>query len=59
MLPQYLGQTWVNYGYELLLALYAQMAGFGFAGFLRRFLIVSESSLRQDAENISVSTPQV
>ena len=41
MLPEYLGQTWVKFGYELLLALYAQMAGFGFAGFLRRFLIVS------------------
>ena len=39
MLPEYLGQTWVSYGYELLLAIYAQFAGFGFAGLFRKFLI--------------------
>ncbi len=39
MLPQYLGQTWVTFGYEILLALSVQFFGFGFAGLLRRFVI--------------------
>ena len=38
-MPQYLNQPWVTFGYELLLAIYAQMAGFGFAGLLRRFVV--------------------
>ena len=45
MLPQYLGQTWVSFGYELCLALYAQMAGLGFAGVLRRFLIYPPAAI--------------
>ena len=38
-LPQYLNQTWVNFGYEIVLALAVQFFGFGFAGLLRRFVI--------------------
>jgi hypothetical protein len=38
-LPQYLGQTWVSFGYEIVLALAVQFFGFGFAGLLRRFVI--------------------
>ena len=30
LLPQYLGQTWVTFGYEILLALSVQFFGFGF-----------------------------
>ena len=45
MLPQYLGQTWVNFGYEILLAIYAQMAGIGMAGILRRFLIYPTAAI--------------
>jgi OPT family small oligopeptide transporter len=39
MLPQYLNQTWVTFGYEILLALSTQFFGIGFAGLLRRFVI--------------------
>lgn len=39
LLPQYLDQTWVVYGYEILLAMSVQFLGFGFAGILRRFVI--------------------
>ena len=45
MLPEYLDQTWVTFAYELLLALYAQMAGFGFAGVLRRFIIYPSTAI--------------
>jgi OPT oligopeptide transporter protein len=38
-LPQYLGQTWVKFGYEIILALSVQFFGFGFAGLLRRFVV--------------------
>jgi hypothetical protein len=38
-LPQYLGNTWVTYGYEVVVALSVQYFGFGFAGLLRRFVI--------------------
>jgi len=38
-LPQYLDQTWVTFGYEIVLALSTQFFGFGFAGLLRRFVI--------------------
>jgi OPT family small oligopeptide transporter len=38
-LPQYLGNTWVTFGYEVTLALAVQYFGFGFAGALRRFVI--------------------
>ena len=38
-LPQYLDQTWVSFGYEILLALNVQIMGFGYAGILRRFVI--------------------
>lgn len=36
LLPQYLGQTWVVFGYEILLAISIQMFGFAFAGLMRR-----------------------
>lgn len=39
MLPQYLGQTWVTFPYEILLALSVQFFGFGVAGLLRRFVV--------------------
>ncbi|KAL1407975.1 oligopeptide transporter 6 [Vanrija albida] len=45
LLPQYLNQTWVSYGYEILLALSTQFFGFGFAGLLRRFVIYPPSAL--------------
>jgi hypothetical protein len=38
-LPQYLGQSWVSFRYEFLLALSTQFFGLGFAGLLRRFVI--------------------
>ena len=38
-LPQYLGQDWVSFGYEIVLALAVQFFGIGFAGLLRRFVI--------------------
>jgi OPT family small oligopeptide transporter len=38
-LPQYLDNTWVTFGYEILLSLAIQFFGFGYAGVLRRFVI--------------------
>lgn len=38
-LPQYLGHTWVRFGYEICLALSTQLFGLGYAGILRRFVI--------------------
>ncbi|CAJ2514138.1 Uu.00g022570.m01.CDS01 [Anthostomella pinea] len=38
-LPQYFGNTWVTFGYEIVLALSVQFFGLGFAGLLRRFVI--------------------
>ena len=36
---QYLGETWVTFGYQIVLALSCQLFGFGFAGVLRRFVV--------------------
>lgn len=33
------GNKWVDFGYQVLLALCTQFLGFGFAGFLRRFVV--------------------
>lgn len=38
-LPQYLGNAWVTFGYEIVLALSVNFFGMGFAGLLRRFVI--------------------
>ena len=38
-LPQYLKQDWVDFSYEILLALAVEFLGFGFAGLLRRFVV--------------------
>ncbi|KAL8377276.1 hypothetical protein RB595_008115 [Gaeumannomyces hyphopodioides] len=38
-LPQYLGNTWVAFPYEITLALATQFFGLGFAGLLRRFVV--------------------
>ena len=44
-LPIYLPQTWMNYGYELLLALSTRLCGYGFAGMLRRFVIYPPAAI--------------
>jgi hypothetical protein len=44
-LPQYLGNDWVTFGYEVVLALSTQFFGFGFAGLLRRFVIYPSTAL--------------
>ena len=44
-LPQYLGQSWVSFGYEIVLALAIQFFGFGFAGLLRRFVVFPETAI--------------
>ncbi|KAH9904900.1 oligopeptide transporter 2 [Xylariomycetidae sp. FL2044] len=38
-LPQYLGNTWVTFGYEIVLALSVNFFSMGFAGLLRRFVL--------------------
>lgn len=38
-LPRFYNNTWVDFGYELLLTLSTQFMGFGFAGFVRRFAV--------------------
>ncbi|KAK8075563.1 hypothetical protein PG997_010226 [Apiospora hydei] len=44
-LPQYLGNTWVTFSYEIVLALSVNFFGMGFAGLLRRFVIYPISCL--------------
>jgi len=44
-LPQYLGNTWVTFSYEIVLALATQLFGLGFAGLLRRFVVYPVSAL--------------
>ncbi|KAK8116350.1 hypothetical protein PG984_012852 [Apiospora sp. TS-2023a] len=44
-LPQYLGNTWVTFGYEIVLALSVNFFGMGFAGLLRHFVIYPISCL--------------
>ncbi|KAK7987242.1 oligopeptide transporter 2 [Apiospora saccharicola] len=44
-LPQYLGNAWVTFGYEIVLALSVNFFGMGFAGLLRRFVIYPISCL--------------
>ncbi|KAK8061787.1 oligopeptide transporter [Apiospora phragmitis] len=44
-LPQYLGNTWVTFSYEIVLALSVNFFGMGFAGLLRRFVIYPVSCL--------------
>ncbi|KAJ8604187.1 hypothetical protein MRB53_041900 [Persea americana] len=44
-LPQYLNQGWVDFGYEICLALATQLLGIGFAGVLRRFVIYPATSI--------------
>ncbi|KAK8132393.1 OPT-domain-containing protein [Apiospora kogelbergensis] len=42
---QYLGNTWVTFSYEIVLALSVNFFGMGFAGLLRRFVIYPISCL--------------
>ncbi|KAK7738441.1 oligopeptide transporter 6 [Diatrype stigma] len=44
-LPQYLGNSWVTFGYEITLALSVQLLGIGFAGLLRRFVVYPATAL--------------
>ena len=44
-LPQYLGQDWVTFGYEVVLALSSKFLGFGFAGVVRRFVVYPIDSI--------------
>lgn len=44
-LPQYLGQKWVKFGYEICLALSTQLFGVGYAGVLRRFVIYPQEAI--------------
>ena len=44
-LPSYLQQPWINYGYEVLLALSTRLCGYGFAGLLRRFVIYPQTAV--------------
>jgi hypothetical protein len=37
--PIYYGQTFVTFGYQLMLTLFVQLMGMGFAGYLRRFSV--------------------
>jgi hypothetical protein len=37
--PVYYGETFVTFGYQLLLTLFVQLMGMGFAGYLRRFSV--------------------
>ncbi|CAN3375439.1 hypothetical protein DIURU_002367 [Diutina rugosa] len=38
-MPAFYGQTWVTFGYEVLIMLSSQFMGFGFAGLLRKFVV--------------------
>lgn len=44
-LPQYLGNTWVTFGYEIIMAMSTQFVGLGFAGLLRRFVIYPSTAI--------------
>lgn len=37
--PVYYGETFVTFGYQLMLTLFVQLMGMGFAGYLRRFSV--------------------
>ncbi|KAI1081027.1 OPT oligopeptide transporter protein-domain-containing protein [Whalleya microplaca] len=43
--PVYYGQTFVNFGYQLMLTLFVQLMGMGFAGYLRRFSVYPVKAL--------------
>ncbi|KAI1333731.1 OPT oligopeptide transporter protein-domain-containing protein [Xylariaceae sp. FL0016] len=43
--PVYYGQTYVNFGYQLMLTLFVQLMGMGFAGYLRRFSVYPVKAL--------------
>lgn len=44
-MPQFLGNTWVTFGYEILLALSIQTIGFGYVGFMRRICVYPVRSI--------------
>ena len=44
-MPAFYGNTWVDFGYEVLLALLSQFMGFGFAGLLRKFVVFPVQSM--------------
>jgi hypothetical protein len=37
--PLFYGQTFITFGYQLMLTLFVQLMGMGFAGYLRRFSV--------------------
>jgi hypothetical protein len=37
--PVFYGYTFVTFGYQLMLTLFVQLMGMGFAGYLRRFSV--------------------
>ncbi|KAK6070846.1 oligopeptide transporter protein [Seiridium cupressi] len=41
----YYGETFVNFGYQLMLTLFVQLMGMGFAGYLRRFSVYPVKAL--------------
>lgn len=44
-MPIFYGQSFVNYGYQLMLTLFVQLMGMGFAGYLRRFSVYPVKAL--------------
>ena len=56
--PVYYGQTYVTSGYMMLLTLFVQLMGMGFAGYLRRFsvspqLLFHEQSIQVENSRIT------
>ncbi|KAK1763650.1 OPT-domain-containing protein [Phialemonium atrogriseum] len=43
--PVFYGQTFVTFGYQLMLTLFVQLMGMGFAGYLRRFSVYPVKAL--------------
>ncbi|EPE07534.1 oligopeptide transporter [Ophiostoma piceae UAMH 11346] len=44
-MPVYYGETFVNFGYQLMLTFFVQLMGMGFAGYLRRFSVYPVKAL--------------
>jgi OPT family oligopeptide transporter len=43
--PVYYGETFITFGYQLMLTLFVQLMGMGFAGYLRRFSVYPVKAL--------------
>lgn len=43
--PLYYGQTFITFGYQIMLTLFVQLMGMGFAGYLRRFSVYPVKAL--------------